>query len=232
MVITKYLVFDFGGTLADYKNLPKAWNGLYGDAFCELGKTENRNFTEQEIQKSIEILTKYNARINPRKNEISDEVIFGEINQVLKIGDTPKNLARRFYSYFQEKLVVYEETKAVLESLKKAGCKIGVLSDLPTAMPHETFLEDIGKIGFEFDTVQSSQSVGWRKPCVQGITKIAEIFGCEPYEITYVGDEKKDIELINKVSGCSVLINRDVDEKDFNQKMSIRSLVELLNCGF
>lgn len=227
--MTKYIVFDFGGTLADYQNLPKAWNSFYKNAFISLGVEVNKVFSESEIEHAIDVLTKYNARINPRENEISDVSIFGEINSFLKIDLSPKELAKRFYKYFQKKLVVYEETKSVLNHLKSFGCRIGVLSDLPTAMPHETFLEDISKIGFKFDTIQSSQSIGWRKPFTQGIIEIAKIFNCSPTEITYVGDEKKDMELINKSGGFSVLINRNSEIKEFNQKMTIRNLRELEN---
>jgi len=226
--MSDYIVFDFGGTLADYKNLPKAWNSFYNEAFTSLGKTLQREFSHKEIESAIEILSRYNARLHPRENEISDEVIFEEINTVLKTETGAKNLAISFYSFFQEKLVVYEETASVLKALRKKGYKIGVLSDLPTAMPHECFISDINKINFEFDIVESSQSVGWRKPDVQGIIKIADIFGCLPSEIIYVGDEQKDMDLINKVQGTSVLINRDSEKKNYNQKMTIKKLDELL----
>lgn len=229
MKITGNIVFDFGGTLADYKNLPKAWNGFYKEAFNSLENKLQRNFSSSEIQSAIEVLSKYNARLHPRENEISDELIFEEINSVLKTEISAKELAINFYSFFQEKLVVYGETVSVLNALRKNGCKIGVLSDLPTAMPHECFVKDISKINFDFDTVQSSQSTGWRKPNIQGILKIAEIFGCHPSEIIYVGDEKKDMDLINKVCGTSVLINRGLEEKDYNQKFTIRNLDDLLD---
>lgn len=225
--MTNFIVFDFGGTLADYKNLPKAWNGFYQDAFNSLGEKMRREFSPAEIQGAIEILSKYNARLHPRENEISDRLIFEEINTILKTDSSAKEMAIDFYSFFQEKLVVYEETTSVLKALREKGCTIGVLSDLPTAMPHECFIQDINKINFKFDAVQSSQSTGWRKPSIQGITKIADIFGCLPSEITYVGDEQKDMDLINKAGGTSILINRDPEEKSFGQKFTIKSLDEL-----
>jgi len=225
----KYIVFDFGGTLAEYRNLPKAWNGFYMEAFTALGKKMQRDFSPVEIQSAIDILSKYNARLHPRENEISDQLIFEEINSVLKTDSSAKNLAISFYSFFQDKLVIYEETTSVLKTLRENGFTIGVLSDLPTAMPHECFIEDIKKINFKFDTVQSSQSTGWRKPNIQGISKIADIFGCLPSEIIYIGDEKKDMELINKAGGTSVLINRDSEEKAFGQKFTIKSLGELID---
>jgi len=227
--MANYIIFDFGGTLAEYKNLPKAWNGLYHEAFISLEKKVQKEFSPNEIQSAVEILSKYNARLHPRENEISDQIIFEEINAVLKTKNSAKNLAVNFYSFFQKKLVVYDETVSVLDALRKKGWFIGVLSDLPTGMPHESFIEDISKINFQFDAVESSQSIGWRKPNIQGITKIADIFGCLPSEIIYVGDEKKDMELINKVCGTSILINRGSEEKDYNQKITIKKLDDLLN---
>lgn len=226
-MITKYVVFDFGGTLAEYKDLPKAWNDYYKDAFLFLSHRIGLHFTDIMISDSCEILCKYNARLYPREYEISDKTVFQEINEILRTDVSAKNLARTFYAFFQQRLFIYDETLTALKKLRNHNCKIGVLSDLPTAMPHESFLEDIEKIGFCFDVIESSQSIKWRKPCIQGIEKIAEQFTCNPNEITYIGDEKKDIEMINKMNGVSVLINRTNESKPYNQRHEIKNVLEL-----
>jgi len=225
---SKNIIFDFGGTLADYEGLPKAWCDYYEEAFHAVANNLNVAFSKDSITRAIEILTRYNARVNPREYEISDETIFQEICEVLGLKESPKKEAKNFYSYFQKKLVVYEETCKVLCELKERGCRIGVISDLPTAMPHETFLEDIGKIGFDFDVLLSSQTIGWRKPCIQGLEMISKDFGCSLSDLVYVGDEKKDMDMINKAGGISVLINRRNKEIDYNQKIQIKNLNELL----
>jgi len=232
-MITKYLVFDFGGTLADYVGMPKAWNDYYPEAFELVSKKYGVPFTTENLEKACQILVQYNPRFNPRINEISDEVIFQEVNEALGIceiaGVTPKEVARTFYSFFQQKFIVYEDTRLALGQLKKQGCKIGVLSDLPTAMPHESFIEDISKIGFDFDTIQSSQSTGWRKPCSIGIELIADMFGCKKEEITFIGDEKKDMDTIDAAGGIGVFINRKRKDVHFGDKLEIYSINELLS---
>lgn len=138
-----------------------AWADYYPTAFEYVSRDFNITFSQTVVSQATEILKSYNARFYPRKTEISDTTVFESVNNALKIPAAPKQIAQSFYKFFQEKLVVYEETKYVLQELKQRGCKIGVLSDLPTGMPHESFLEDLAKIGFEFDLsyVKSSMSV-------------------------------------------------------------------------
>ena len=223
----KYLVFDFGGTLAEYKGLPPCWVDSYPDAFEHLGKLLECNFSEEQIKTAIEILQENNARINPRTHEIPAEIIFEKVNQVLEINKPAAQTAGLFYSYFQKKLFVYEETKAVLNGFREKGIKIAVLSDLPTAMPHESFLEDLSKLEVQFDSVQSSQSVGFRKPEVKGLELIARDFNCSLNELWFIGDEKKDIETIKKAGGKAVLINRTGETKTFGEDLQIKTLREL-----
>jgi putative hydrolase of the HAD superfamily len=48
-------------------------------------------------------------------------------------------------------------------------------------------------------------------------------------KITFVGDEKKDIECAKNAGAISVLINRTDEEKNYGQDYTIQSLTELLN---
>lgn len=230
MLPSKYLVFDFGGTLADYENLPMAWADYYSTAFEYVSRDFNITFSQTVISQATEILKSYNARFYPRKTEISDTTVFESVNNALKIPAAPKQIAQSFYKFFQEKLVVYEETKYVLQELKQRGCKIGVLSDLPTGMPHESFLEDLAKIGFEFDLscVKSSMSVGFRKPEPNSIFEIARKFDCSPSQICFIGDEEKDVQTIKTAGGYAILINRKNHSQNFGEDLCISSLKELL----
>jgi len=225
---TKYLVFDFGGTLADYENMPLSWADSYPTAFKELQKKLGIEFSEAQVDSACNILKKYNPRINPRTEEIPAEIIFGEIKEVLKADVSAENLSVLFYQYYQTKLIIYDDTKTALEELKKNGSKIAVLSDLPTAMSHSTFVEDINKTGFDFDVVLSSQKAGYRKPEINGLQMIAKEFNCPLENLIFIGDEKKDMETIARAGGTGVLINRKKLAVDYGQKYTINSLSELI----
>lgn len=97
-------------------------------------------------------------------------------------------------------------------------------------MPHESFLEDLAKIGFDFDLscVKSSMSVGFRKPEPNGIFEIAHEFACSPTQICFIGDEKKDVETIKNAGGYAFLINRKNHSQNFGEDMRISSLREML----
>lgn len=97
MLPSKYLVFDFGGTLADYENLPMAWADYYPTAFEYVSRDFNITFSQTVISQATEILKSYNARFYPRKTEISDTTVFESVNNALKIPAAPKQIAQSFY---------------------------------------------------------------------------------------------------------------------------------------
>jgi len=227
MIDTKYMVFDFGGTLADYENMPLSWADSYSAAFAELQDKISMRFTDYQIDAACNILKKYNPRINPRTFEIPADKIFDEIGGILGTNISGEKNSVLFYQFFQKKLIVYSETKSVLETLKNKGGKIAVLSDLPTGMSHSNFMDDIKKINFEFDMILSSQKVGYRKPEIKGLELIAEEFGCSLESLFFIGDEKKDMDTIRKAGGTGILIDRKKTASDYGQKYTINSLLEL-----
>ena len=56
-----------------------------------------------------------------------------------------------------------------------------------------------------------------------------EKFSCKPQELIYVGDEKKDIDGINKIGGISILIDRENKGNELGQRYRIQSLNEIIN---
>ncbi len=74
----KVIVFDIGGTLMKYKNMPLSWLDFYKDGFRYVRNKLDLNITENDIDKSFEVLKSYNPRINPREVNVTPEVIFSE----------------------------------------------------------------------------------------------------------------------------------------------------------
>ncbi len=62
----KVIVFDIGGTLMEYKNMPLSWLDFYKDGFRYVCSELSLNITENDIDKSFDVLKSYNPRINPR----------------------------------------------------------------------------------------------------------------------------------------------------------------------
>ena len=139
MLPSKYLVFDFGGTLADYENLPMAWADYYPTAFEYVSRDFNITFSQTVISQATEILKSYNARFYPRKTEISDTTVFESVNNVLKIPAAPKQIAQSFYKFFQEKLVVYANLPLISTQFLKSAIpnNVGVLQQLYVEHTHK-----------------------------------------------------------------------------------------------
>lgn len=74
----KAVIFDIGGTLMEYKNMPYVWTEFYPTAFEGVRQKLKLPISDNDINKSVEILKHFNPRINYREEEITPERIFTE----------------------------------------------------------------------------------------------------------------------------------------------------------
>lgn len=105
-----------------------------------------------------------------------------------------------------------------LKDLKENGIKIGILTDVPYGMDKNFVLSDIERFKEYVDVILTSVEVGYRKPNKQGFIKLSNELDVNPNELTYVGDEQKDIIGANNIGIHSILINRGNDYIDYGQK--------------
>ena len=77
----------------------------------------------------------------------------------------------------------YPEVRETLETLKKAGFKLGVLSDFPIGKK----LDYLGLAGF-WDYVRSSEETGYLKPCPEPFQAVVNYFGVPPEDVLFVGN--------------------------------------------
>lgn len=225
----KAIGFDVGHTLIKYDN-PLNWSSLYRPALEKAVKGCNLKLTESRIISAIDILTKYNTRINYREVEVISDQIFTEIlhswNSSTKHMDTIKE---GFYTFFQINSTPFPETIDALNKMKHAGIKTGILTDVAYGMDNKFSLLEITVISKLIDITFTSVDVGYRKPNSAGYIKLLDFFDVAPDEMLYVGDEEKDIVGANNLGILSVLVNRSNDIKDYGQKYTVSSLREIIN---
>ncbi|MNI65305.1 Phosphatase [compost metagenome] len=135
---------------------------------------------------------------------------------------------RVFFSFFQQRSKVYEDTVSVLKELRKADIRVGILTDVPYGMGKDYVLRDIKPFRQYIDVVLSSVDVGFRKPRTEGFSQLAKELGTANHQMMYVGNESKDITGANRSGAVSVLINRENPAKDWGQQITINSLSGLL----
>lgn len=226
--MVKAVIFDIGETLVRY-NKPLNWSKLYRPALEKMANDCNLNFSENDFNNAIQVLTKYNTRINPREQEVTSDTIFGEI---IKITNLDKNEIEKFkdsfYSFFRNEAVIFPEVEDTLRELNLKKIVVGTLTDVAYGMDNKYAFEDIAVIKKYIQYPYTSNDIGYRKPNAKGLQLIANQLEVDIRNIIFVGDEMKDILCARNAGAISVLINRSNEEKNFGQDYVIATLTGLL----
>ncbi|EST10779.1 HAD family hydrolase [Sporolactobacillus laevolacticus] len=226
----KAIGFDLGSTLIKYENVPQSWKSLYKEALKDVLISCDCIPNNNMIGIGEEILSKYNTRMNYREVEVSSNQIFSEMLEAWNLNkDSYLNKIKNvFYSYFQRTSRLYDDTVITLETLKKQGVRIGILTDVPYGMDRDYVLNDIEAFKRYIDVLLTSVDVGFRKPNKQGYSDLLNNLDVAANEMVFVGDEQKDILGANSIGIYSVLINRTSTIKEYGQRKMISSLKELM----
>lgn len=220
----KVIVFDIGGTLMEYKNMPLSWLDFYKAGFRYVCNELSLNITEDDIAKSFEVFKSYNPRINPREVDVTPEVIFSEATAHWQGKFELSDVINKFYESMNLTAYIYPETLDFLDKLKAEGYIIAALTDVAIGMPDELHKSYFPELIPYFDMYVSSISCGYRKPNPKGLSDIAEIFGVASSEMIMIGDEEKDIKTAKRFGCKSVLIDRRDRNVDFGQDYMVTDL--------
>ena len=219
----KAIGFDVGHTLIKYNN-PLNWQGLYRPGLEHAAAAANITLSEDMIFAAIDVLLKYNTRVNYREWETTSDCIFNEILKRWGIQTDLYTIKSGFYSFFKADAEPYPETIETMEKLKQYGIKTGILTDVAYGMDNVFSLEDISVLSDFIDIAITSVDVGYRKPNSAGYLKLLESLEIYPDEMIFIGDEEKDIIGAKKLGIVSALINRSKEIKDFGQDYTLESL--------
>ena len=220
----KVIVFDIGGTLMEYKNMPLSWLDFYKDSFLYVCSELSLTITENDIDKSFEVLKSYNPRINPREIDVTPEVIFSEATAHWQGKFELSDVINKFYESMNLTAYIYPETLDFLDKLKAEGYIIAALTDVAIGMPDELHKSYFPELLPYFDMYVSSISCGYRKPNPKGLSDIAENFGVASSEMIMIGDEEKDIKTAKRFGCKAVLIDRRDRNVDFGQDYTVTDL--------
>lgn len=222
--IQNILVFDIGGTLMEYKNMPYSWLDFYKKALTFVRSKLHLNISDADIDLSYEVLKKYNPRVNYREKDFTPEVIFKEATAHWHENFQLQEVINQFFASMNLESYIYPDTVEFLNKFKANGCKIAVLTNVASGMPDELHKSYFSELLPYFDYYVSSESCGYRKPNPKGLQDIAEYFQTSAKDMMMIGDEKVDI-LTAKRFGCSsVLIDRSAAHTDFGQDYTIHDL--------
>lgn len=224
--------FDLGDTLIEYKDVPLNWQVFYSKALSIVADICGARLAEDDLEKGKSILCKYNTRINPREIEVKAEQIFIEILSCWNI-DYSYHLQKAiesFFTFFQRKSVVFQDTLEIMKYLKSKDIKIGVLTDVPYGMNKLFVNKDISLFEHMIDCILTSVEVGYRKPNPEGYKLLSQQLGVKPNQMIYVGNEEKDIIGAKLIGMGTVLVDRENKGLTYQEDYRIQSLLDVIIC--
>lgn len=225
----KAVIFDIGQTLVYYP-FPLNWSELYRPAFEKIAEKRGLNISETDYAHIIEVLRKYNTRINPREREVSSTEIFTELLSGTSVPAKYLDIIKNdFYSFFRRDIQIYPDATKTLKAIKSKNILIGTLSDVAYGMDNAYALEDIKPLMEYIDMPFTSNDAGFRKPSGKGLKILADKMNVSASEMIFAGDEEKDIKCAKNAGAIPVLINRDDEEKHFGQDYTVKALKELVD---
>lgn len=234
----KCVLFDLGSTLIEYENTP--W-----DQMSLMALQAGYKYLQRVIDPfpSYENITIEYMKIRDKNRELSGRTLkewnvpdkIAELFEAVSIKNDKEIVSEFFSHYYKiiaDQLTIFDDTVEVLEQLKEAGLKIGLVSN--TIFPesyHKLDLEKFGIIDY-FDFMIFSSSFGYRKPHrliydkaieLSGLKADQSIFIGDRYEEDYLGPRENDIFSILKFRE-----GRQYPEPFPDDIVMIKSLNELL----
>lgn len=191
-LINKVIVFDLGGTLMEFSNMPPVWKDYYEIGFSNVNKKYNLGLSNDEIYKSSEIMKSYNPRVNYRETEIAPEIIFTDATSFWNSDIDINTIIKAFFDGINLDTIIYNYSFDLIEKYRNNGYKIACLTDLPNGMPDYLFKNPLKALIDKLDLYVSSQSCGYRKPNKFGLEYIADYFNSDIKNLLFIGDEEKD----------------------------------------
>jgi putative hydrolase of the HAD superfamily len=221
--------FDLGETLIHYQGVPLNWQSLYQEALASVAQSCTYQAGKETLAQAATILSRYNTRLHPRIYEVSADRILGEILQAWGVSNTRylTKAKQAFFSFFQMRLLPYDDMLPILQLLKTKGIKVGVLTDVPYGMERMYAEQDIQPFAEYIDAFITSAEIGYRKPAAQGYLALAKHLAVQPELMAFVGNEEKDMIGANHAGMFSILLDREQKNLSYGEQWRISSLTEI-----
>lgn len=227
----KAIIFDLGSTLIEYEAVP--WPELAVECINKVGtflKKKGYDVPDKGEFYSLfdEVKGMYRETAAKKLIEWSIPQAAATVLKKLNI-DNENGLADKmfeeYYKPVDEKLYVYDDTKAMLELIKEKIGRIGLISN--TIFPEQTHLKELKRFKIEkyFDFTIFSSTVGVRKPHPDIFIKAANMAGLAPGECVYVGDRYiEDVTGPNGIGMPAILKKLEIREYPEDMPETVRTI--------
>ena len=225
--------FDLGETLIYREGLPLNWHEHYPNALEKSAEICCIKKTPSLIVRGIQVLEKYNTRINPRKREVHSDDVFRELLEAAGYSTHDfliNKFSKAYFDYFLQEYTPHEGVVRALEELKERGYQLGILSDVPFGQKpalFNTLVASIPDFPGLFDVILSSVETGWRKPAIQAFLSLAKKLRTRASVMAYVGNEEKDMRGAKDAGMIAILFDRNNKNPAWGQNYRIANFSEL-----
>ena len=230
--MTSVLAFDLGDTLVEYAGLPLSWEAHYPDALAHLASVVEVRPTPRMMASAFSILRRYNTRLAPRVTEVSFSQILRELLVCWEVSAASNEfcLCRKHsspcfgngYGVFRRLVpCCARRVRVGSESEYSPMCRTGCRENWSLRMWRRQ------EFANGWMCWMTSCDAGHRKPSPATLETVAAAFHCDPEQMLYVGNERKDIEAALAFGCEAVLLNRVGARPDWGQHRTISTLTEL-----
>lgn len=180
----KALIFDIDNTLYSYdRGHEPAWEALCGYALTELSM--DRETFSREIQAASRVVAEH---LGTPQAALHNRALRFQV--MLERNKLPLSHAASMNRLYWDTLIAASRPEPgvpeTLETLKAAGCILGIGSDMTLEIQLEK-LEKLGLLHF-FDFIVTSEEAGAEKPDPKLFRLCAEKAGVRPEECLFLGD--------------------------------------------
>jgi putative hydrolase of the HAD superfamily len=195
-MMIKGIILDYGGVLIDDTDAP---------AYRQISKLFNRDYAS--VQSAVE-----EALPNLQTSKINEKEFWARVFEKLGIRKDASGFERFWIESYKKNLHSKEGMESLVERLKAAGYKLGVLSN--TEPSHAEFNWKRGAF-INFDAVVLSCEVGMRKPDDRTYRMALGKIDLKPEECVFIDDKKEYLIPARKIGLKTILFrNPSQLEKD------------------
>ncbi|GAB4317341.1 MAG: HAD family hydrolase [Candidatus Zixiibacteriota bacterium] len=231
------IIFDMGSTLLEFENVP--WPVLYTLSCAAVhDRLKRLGHTPPPL---ADLWERFQKLLEWRRHRLRTEMREYQIGPLLKsavqlngLRLRPGELSRicdAYYAPIRRQVTVYPDAQMTLRSIKKAGYKIGLLSNTPFRVrDHREELQRFGLWEY-LDSALFTSTLRYRKPHEEPFRKIANRLRVSLSKCVYVGDRQfEDVLGPQNVGMTPVLIRRPERQYEPGRTVSaeVYQLSELL----
>ncbi len=231
------IIFDMGGTLLEFENVP--WDALYPSSVQSLHlwlARKGRRVPSYDafLERFIVLLERRRARIRAEMREYHITPLIRELVAGFAIPLRSGELSRAvdaYYAPIRRQVSVFPESRSTLKHLHESGYTLGLLSNTPfRVQDHREELIQFGLWEY-FDAAIFTSTLKFRKPHPDPFRRICERLGVPLKRSLYVGDRQmEDVQGPQGIGMTACLIRRSHNRKyqeGLTQSAEIHTLDEL-----